>query len=98
MPTCNKCGQEIRWIKTKSGKNMMLQIDDYEPHYPHCGKNLWTEEDWELYREETRIKTIRNNRKTKENNYLQTNPSKKKSFYQGSISPWEYETFIDCME
>jgi hypothetical protein len=98
MPTCKKCGQEIHWIKTKAGKNIMIQVDGFEPHYPHCGKNLWTEADWERYREEIKLQTIRNNTETEENQFLITNPLKKKSFYQATRPPWEYETFIDCLE
>lgn len=77
---------------------MPLQNDDHEPHFPHCGKNLWTQQDWDDYHEHIRRRTIELNTRTKQNNYLTTNPQKRKCFYSGTRPPWEYPTLITCIE
>lgn len=82
---------------------MMLQIGDYEPHYPHCGKNLWTEEDWEAYRKHIAQRTIALNTKTRANQFLKTkgisvSGKRRKSRYKGKAPPWDFPMFIDCYE
>lgn len=44
---CRICGAMIEWVVTASGKRMPQIPNTGEPHFPHCGKNKWTTEDWD---------------------------------------------------
>lgn len=76
---------------------MLLQLDDHEPHYPHCGKQHWTEAEKEEERKKVARSMEFNNRVTKT---AVEHPAwlKKENLYTGSKPPWEYPTMIICVE
>jgi hypothetical protein len=83
---CKKCNEKIRWLVTANGKFMPIQMDDNEPHFPHCGKGSWTAEEWAHMLIETGLKILEKNSKP-----AVTNPSnlKDEDLYDGEKPPWE---------
>lgn len=81
---CTHCGEKIRWLVTGTGNFMPIQMDDNEPHFPHCGKGSWSAEDWAKMMIENGERILRNN-KTKRI----TNPNNITEFYDGNEPPWD---------
>jgi hypothetical protein len=44
---CKQCGAMIEWVKTRRGKWQAVMPNKAEPHVVHCGRNRWTERDWD---------------------------------------------------
>lgn len=88
MSRCRKCGEPIRWEKSPSGRNVPMDIGNNETHFATCSKpkGWFTREYW------IPIEQIKN----KGNKF--SNPVGLKSFYFGKTPPWEYPTFIACIE
>jgi len=81
---CKHCGEIIRWSITGNGLFQPIQLDDNEPHFPHCGKQSYTAIEWAEYLEHV-AKQIRRNNAIRRN----TNPKNLKNHYSGDAPPWE---------
>jgi hypothetical protein len=60
---CKVCLARVEWVKTTRGKMMPQQPNTGEPHFPHCGKQNWTIEQWDTHMAEIKRREIKHNKK-----------------------------------
>lgn len=89
---CKYCGEMIRWLITKDGNFMPIQLEDNEPHFPHCGKSNFTALEWADYLEDVA------HRIRKQNAIPAYSSGKCKWPYSGKTPPWEFPTMIRCID
>ncbi len=80
---CRKCGEDIRLIVTKAGKFMPIQMDDYEPHFPHCGKGNMSAIEWGKQLIAWGNQILKHNKEKRV-----TIPNHTNELYRGKTPPW----------